>query len=161
MESSRASTIQPIDVGAVAKAHMRFGLHAVVFCLTMLCACASAINTEAPISASDQQLARAFEEHERHLQVEGTGTVTRLLSDDNDGGRHQRFIVRLGSGQTLLIAHNIDLAPRIVSLEIGDDVEFFGEYEWNSEGGIIHWTHHDPNRRHTAGWLKHKGRVYQ
>ena len=141
---------------------MKFGLLALVLCLTALGACTSApaINTKGA-SESDRRLARAFDQHESDLQVEGTGTVTRLLSDDNEGSRHQRFIVELGTGQTLLIAHNIDLAPRIISLEVGDEVRFFGEYEWNPKGGTIHWTHRDPNRHHTAGWIKHEGRVYQ
>lgn len=43
----------------------------------------------------------------------GEGVVDRALSDDNDGSRHQRFILRLASGQTLLIAHNIDISLRI------------------------------------------------
>jgi len=60
-----------------------------------------------------------------------------------------------------LISHNIDLAPRIDLLEVGDEVEFFGEYEWNAKGGTIHWTHHDPKGRHEAGWLKHEGHIYQ
>jgi hypothetical protein len=119
------------------------------------------INTNGNVSESDQRLARAFHEHETDLQVEGTGTVSRLLSDDNDGSRHQRFIVELKTGQTILIAHNVDLAPRIISLDVGDEIRFFGEYEWNEKGGTIHWTHHDPIRRHTAGWIKHEGRVYQ
>jgi hypothetical protein len=105
-------------------------------------------------SGSDSVLAQAFERRQTNLQVEGNGTVARLLSDDRDGSKHQRFILKLGSGQTLLIAHNIDLAPRIDSLAVGDDVEFFGEYEWNSKGGVIHWTHHDPNRAHVSGWIK-------
>jgi|ERR1700752_5293109 len=142
---------------------MKFGLLAVILCLTALVACttAPAINTKGAVSESDQRLANAFDQHARHLQVEGTGTVTRLLPDDNEGDRHQRFIVELKTGQTLLIAHNIDLAPEIISLEVGDEVEFFGEYEWNEKGGTIHWTHRDPNRHHIAGWLKHKGSVYQ
>ncbi len=94
-------------------------------------------------------------------QVRGSGTVIRTLSDDNKGSRHQRFIIKLASGQTLLIAHNIDLAQRISFLKVGDSVEFYGVYESNSKGGVIHWTHHDPNNRHEAGWLKHKGRLYQ
>lgn len=78
-----------------------------------------------------------------------------------DGSQHQRFIVELSSGQTLLIAHNIDIAPRINSLQVGDSVRFYGEYEWNPQGGIIHWTHHDPNGYHVGGWIKHNGRTYQ
>ena len=94
-------------------------------------------------------------------QVSGSGRVVRILSDDNDGSRHQRFILGLSSGQTLLVAHNIDLAPRISSLSTGDTVKFYGEYEANPQGGVIHWTHHDPQGRHVAGWLEHRGRRYQ
>lgn len=112
-------------------------------------------------SGSDETLARAFAQRTSNIQVEGQGVVRRVLSDDNDGSRHQRFIVALASGQTLLISHNIDLAPRVAGLRKGDVVSFSGEYEWNAEGGVIHWTHHDPNKRHTPGWIKHKGELYQ
>ena len=94
-------------------------------------------------------------------QVQGTGMVLRVLPDDNDGSRHQRLILELSSGRTLLIAHNIDLAPRISSLSSGDSVSFYGQYESNDQGGVIHWTHRDPQGRHTAGWLEHSGRRYQ
>ncbi|PTC02173.1 hypothetical protein C9980_24285 [Vibrio mediterranei] len=113
------------------------------------------------IHANDIQLRRAYENQQSDLQVKGEGTVSRVLSDDNKGSRHQRFILRLDSRQTLLVAHNIDLAPRIPDLKVGDRVQFFGEYEWNSKGGVIHWTHHDPRNRHEHGWLKHQGKVYQ
>lgn len=94
-------------------------------------------------------------------QIRGSGSVVRTLSDDNSGDRHQRFIIRLSSGQTLLVAHNIDLAPRINNIGQNDTVEFNGEYEWNDQGGLVHWTHHDPAGRHASGWLKHQGRTYQ
>jgi cold shock CspA family protein len=94
-------------------------------------------------------------------QMGGEGLVERVLADDNDGSRHQRFILRLASGQTLLIAHNIDIANRIEALRIGERVEFYGQYESNPQGGVIHWTHHDPDGNHVAGWLKHNGIVYQ
>lgn len=103
----------------------------------------------------------AFNEQKSGIQVQGEGVVLKLLADDNDGKRHQRFILTLPSGQTLLIAHNIDLAPRIATLKAGDLVAFNGVYEWNAKGGVIHWTHHDPARRHQAGWLKHSGQTYQ
>jgi uncharacterized protein DUF3465 len=112
-------------------------------------------------SSSDSELARAFESRSSNVQVEGQGSVAKLLSDDTDGGRHQRFILRLQSGQTVLVAHNIDIAPRVDPIREGDTVRFSGEYKWNSKGGVIHWTHHDPNGRHPGGWLKHGGRTYQ
>jgi hypothetical protein len=110
---------------------------------------------------SDDALGNAFANRISNQQVTGQGTVVKILSDDNDGSRHQRFIVRLDSGQTLLMSHNIDLAPRIDSLREGDTVAFYGEYEWNPKGGVIHWTHHDPEGRHPAGWIKHNGQTYQ
>lgn len=106
-------------------------------------------------------LAEAYASRRSDLQVRGSGEVQRVLSDDTHGSRHQRFILELSSGQTLLVAHNIDLAPRIPQLAVGDIVEFFGEYEWNDKGGVIHWTHHDPDGRHVGGWLQHRGRRYE
>ena len=103
----------------------------------------------------------AFTAQNSGSQVTGEGTVTKLLTDDNEGSRHQRFILTLASGQTLLVAHNIDLAPRIASLKSGDTVAFNGVYEWNAKGGVIHWTHRDPSGRHEAGWLNHAGQTYQ
>ncbi|WP_136062867.1 DUF3465 domain-containing protein [Pontiella sulfatireligans] len=91
----------------------------------------------------------------------GVGTVSRILSDDNTGSRHQRFILKLSSNRTILIAHNIDVAPRIESLKVGDTISFNGMYEWNSKGGVVHWTHRDPNGRHEAGWLQKAGKKYQ
>ena len=110
---------------------------------------------------NDNAIGRAFNSRTSEIQVEGEGVVSRILSDDLNGSRHQRFIVRLGTGQTVLITHNIDLAPRIDGLREGDTVAFNGEYVWNAEGGVIHWTHHDPQGRHVSGWIKHKGRTYQ
>jgi len=110
---------------------------------------------------ADNSIAHAFATRTSDVQVEGEGVVTHILSDDSSGSRHQRFVVRLPSGQTLLIAHNIDIAPRVDRLREGDSIAFNGEYVWNSEGGMVHWTHHDPEGKHVAGWLKHNGRTYQ
>ena len=138
--------------------HFILGL---VCILSVGCSSASVAPSSQAPSSSDEVFARAFEQHTSNLQVEGQGVVRRVLSDDNNGSRHQRFIVALSSGQTLLIAHNIDLAPRVISLREGDTVSFSGEYEWNPEGGVIHWTHRDSSKRHLAGWIKHNGEVYQ
>lgn len=128
----------------------------------------SSILSEAPSSIleqntvnSDAIIANAFSNHESNLQVSGQGIVIRLLPDDTRGSRHQKFIIKLSTGQTLLIAHNIDLAPRISILREGDSVQFYGEYEWNEKGGVLHWTHRDPEGVHEAGWLQHQGQRYQ
>jgi hypothetical protein len=112
-------------------------------------------------AGGDAALARAFDDHASDLEVEGQGTVVRVLADDDEGARHQRFILRLDSGQTLLIAHNIDVAPRVDGLAVGDVVAFRGVYEWSAEGGTVHWTHRDPGGGHAAGWLRRDGHVYQ
>jgi hypothetical protein len=111
----------------------------------------------------------AFANRRSNIQVKGQGIVVKILGDDFEGSRHQRFIIKLSSGQTLLIAHNIDLAPRVNDLQIGDFILFYGEYEWNPQGGVIHWTHRDrgawteSNRQgnHVAGWIEHQGKRYQ
>ena len=106
-------------------------------------------------------IGEAFRNKTSNLQVESNGIVTAILSDDTVGTRHQKFILKLSSGQTLLVAHNIDLSSRLDNLKKGDTVEFSGEYEWSDKGGVIHWTHHDPAGKHIGGWLKHNGRVYR
>jgi hypothetical protein len=121
-------------------------------------------STSSPAPASAGSPAPAFGTSP-YLQpgepVEASGVVERVLPDDNSGSRHQRFIVRLASGQTLLIAHNIDIAPRVAGLARGDTVSFSGLYEANDKGGVVHWTHHDPSGRHSAGWIEHEGHRYQ
>ena len=109
----------------------------------------------------DAELMEAYRNGVSDLIVEGTGRVERLLSDDDEGSRHQRFILRLESGQTLVVSHNIDVAPRINALRAGDTVRFRGEYEWNQQGGILHWTHDDPKDWHADGWLEHRGVRYE
>jgi cold shock CspA family protein len=116
---------------------------------------------ESPTSSADKAGLNIYQAPQSGVQIGGEGLVERVLADDNDGSRHQRFILRLASGQTLLIAHNIDIANRIEALRIGDRVEFYGQYESNPQGGVIHWTHHDPDGNHAAGWLKHNGIVFQ
>ena len=95
------------------------------------------------------------------VQVQGSGRVVALLPDDNKGSRHQRFIVEVDPGFTVLLAHNIDLAPRVAQLAMGDRVSFYGEYVWNEKGGVVHWTHHDPGGRHVDGWIQREGQIYQ
>ena len=137
---------------------------AVVVCALIWSGCGSASQTSLQNGVAafdDSPIGRAFKNRTSNVQVEDEGVVTRILADDLAGRRHQRFVVRLASGQTVLIAHNIDIAARVAALQEGDSVRFYGEYVWNEKGGMVHWTHHDPKGMHAAGWLKHKGRTYQ
>jgi hypothetical protein len=113
-----------------------------------------------PLNSASTSVVLAFERKQSHVWVEGDGSVKKLLEDDNKGSRHQRFLVSISGQQTLLFAHNIDLAPRLNDLQVGDAVAFRGEYIYNPKGGVVHWTHHDPNG-HNSGWIKHNGKTYE
>jgi hypothetical protein len=88
------------------------------------------------------------------------GEILRLLPDDQAGSRHQRFVIRLSSGRTLLVSHNLDLSDR-VPIEAGDRVRVRGDFEWSAAGGTIHWTHLDPRNTREGGWIIHKDVRYQ
>jgi len=85
--------------------------------------------------------------------------VRRLLSDDHEGSRHQRIILQLRNENTLLVAHNIDIAKR-VPIGMGDRMQFRGMYEWNELGGLVHWTHHDPHGVEDGGWIRYRSETY-
>jgi hypothetical protein len=113
-----------------------------------------------PRSTPSSQQAGIAEKWRAGQWVEVTGTVQRMLKDDNEGSRHQRFILQLPERRTLLIAHNIDLAER-VPLRQGDSVRLRGRYESNDRGGVIHWTHHDPQGFTSGGWIEYNGARYR
>ncbi|MFA6957776.1 MAG: DUF3465 domain-containing protein [Thermoanaerobaculia bacterium] len=107
----------------------------------------------------DSRLVDAWRSRRSNTWVEGSGNVEALLPDDREGSRHQKFIVRIDRELTVLVSHNIDLAPR-VPLDKGDAVSFRGEYVWNAKGGLVHWTHHDPQGKN-GGWIRVGRQVYE
>lgn len=102
----------------------------------------------------------AAERQQRDVWIVGTGTVDRLLRDDTKAPRHQRFVVRIDHGLTLLFAHNIDVAPR-VPFKRGDTIAFRGKYVWNEQGGVVHWTHRDKRDRNAGGWIIWNGQNFR
>jgi len=112
-------------------------------------------------SSNDFILQDAFEHQKSDIQVEGEGKISKILPDDTNGIRHQKMIVVLNSGQSILLTHNIDLAGKVNPIRLGDSIAFNGEYVWNEKGGLVHWTHHDPKGHHVAGWLKYNEKIYQ
>lgn len=113
-----------------------------------------------PVRDDADKVAEGFKYIKSDFIVEVPGKVVHILPDDNEGSRHQRFILELSNEQTVLVAHNIDLAP-YVPLEKYDEVTVKGEYEYNEKGGVVHWTHHDPKGWHEGGWIRHAGKTYE
>lgn len=110
--------------------------------------------------AGVEMLMAAYESQQSKVWVEVSGVVHKTLADDNKGSRHQRFIYKLNNGHTVLVAHNIDLAP-YVPLEQGDALNIRGRYEWNKKGGVLHWTHHDSKGHIRGGWIELDGKQYK
>ena len=118
-------------------------------------------NPSTQVEYTGSSLEYAISNRLSDTQVQGNGIVLTVLPDDNQGSRHQKLLVKLKDGHVILIAHNIDLAPRIDVIRKGDQLAFNGEFEWNEKGGVVHWTHHDPQNKHPHGWLEHLGQRYQ
>lgn len=108
----------------------------------------------------ERAILEAFAAKRSNLLVEVRGRVKRKLADDTEGSPHQKWILELASGHTVLVAHNLDLAPR-VPLEAGDELLVRGEYEYSREGGVLHWTHDDPKGKHPGGWVELRGKRYE
>lgn len=127
--------------------------------LVALLVAASACGTAGSGNAAIQS---DFTEHRSNVEVTADGQVTRLLSDEHGPeGTHQRFIVQLtGVEQTVLIDNNVDIGRR-AAVAVGDAVTVHGEYVWNDQGGLIHFTHHDPAHTHEGGWIDAKGVRYE
>ena len=114
---------------------------------------------ELPRDTGDAALRAAHAAERRNVPIEFSAVVIKLLKDDREGLQHQRFLVK-AAGLTVLVAHNIDLAPR-APVTIGATVRLRGEYVWNDKGGVMHWTHRDPRGRHAAGFIEVGGRRVQ
>lgn len=86
--------------------------------------------------------------------VTGWGVVKKVLPDDTVPPCHQRFLLVDPTGETLLIANNIDRWPRLADLHVGDIVEFKGEFKDGERGYLVHWTHPDPSGRRPGGYVR-------
>lgn len=85
---------------------------------------------------------------------DGVGRGQELLPDDTVPPCHQRFLLVDPTGETLLIANNIDKWPRLADLHAGDIVEFKGEFKDTERGYLVHWTHPDTSGRRPGGYIR-------
>ncbi|MDX2147642.1 MAG: DUF3465 domain-containing protein [Planctomycetota bacterium] len=109
-------------------------------------------------------IAQLFRERRSNVWVEAAGRVERVLADDSTGSPHQRFIVKVEGGPTVLVAHNLEGSDRVPA-QPGDLVRFRGEYEYTDRGGTVHFTHRPMFGRKkdvatAGGWIDHKGTRY-
>jgi len=137
-------------------------LAALSACLSIeLTACSSRAEPSAAVSPPAQaEVLQAQRMQVRKVEVTLEAPVVKILSDDTEGIPHQRFLIGLANGSTVLIAHDTRMAPR-VPVNRGDMVRVHGEYIWNEKGGVIHWTHHTDTPRHEGGWIDFNGMRYE
>ena len=128
---------------------------AAVMAAAWLVACGAAAQPDDAAIVSD------FQNHQSNVEVTADGTVVRLLPDRTSAtGMHEQFIVKLSSGEiTIEVEHNISIAAR-VPVALGDHVIVHGEFIWNAQGGVIHFTHHDPKGTHEGGYIQDNGKTY-
>ena len=109
----------------------------------------------------DGAIVQDFQDHRSQVEVTADATVVQVLPDRvSASGTHEQFIIRLTSGDlTLLVEHNLSIAQR-APVAVGDHVIVHGEYIWNGQGGLIHFTHHDPEGRHEGGFIQDSGVRY-
>ncbi|MFQ5912800.1 MAG: DUF3465 domain-containing protein [Nitrospinota bacterium] len=114
---------------------------------------------KAPVRTSELSAEDAFRLRRSGVFLTAQGRVVRILKDDRKGVSHQRFILRLESGLTLLILHNTFVAAR-VPVRLGGRLRVRGEYRWNAKGGLLHFTHRPAGRargrpgKGLGGWIR-------
>lgn len=113
------------------------------------------------LSQIDQsQLIEAQQSRAKKKEILFSARVKRLLPDDTKGLPHQRFLLEIENGSTVLVAHDTKYAPK-VPIQVGDILVIKGEYIWNRKGGIVHWTHRSDTPKHEGGYIEFDGQRYQ
>ncbi|WP_193755572.1 DUF3465 domain-containing protein [Psychromonas sp. psych-6C06] len=93
--------------------------------------------------------------------VTSVGRITKILDNQQTPYVSQRILIRLSSGRKILIQHNLNEAPAVNNLAIGEMITFSGIYNWNSQGGMINATHQIADLPQRSGWLKYQDITYQ
>jgi hypothetical protein len=120
--------------------------------------CSGAVRPDNAQAIDDIQNGRSGDE----VIVEGMVTHVGRTSH-GESGTHEHFDIRISSGaaeQDILIADNITVGVQ-APVKRGDDVIVKGVLEVDPNGPVIHWTHHDPENRHQAGFVMLGGRIYE
>ena len=106
----------------------------------------------------------AWRQQHSFVEVTASGSVASVLGTQHGpSGTHEGFLLHLrgsgGHGLTVRVEDNVDITGPI-PLAPGDDVEVRGEYIYDAGGGLIHYTHNDPQGRHPGGYVRAEGRTF-
>ncbi len=111
-------------------------------------------------ASNDSALVNAVNSKRNVDFLEASGvTVIELLADDTQGLPHEKFIVRLSNGATVLCVFNLDMGQRI-PLKVGDIVDLGGQFKWTNVGALMHWLHADTQNRRPDGYVDLNGKRY-
>lgn len=114
----------------------------------------------ARVSSNDADLVRAVQDRRYVSFVTASQvTVSKVMEDDTLGKPHQRWYVRLSSGDEVFCVYNLDMGKR-VPLKLGDVISMGGEFKWTSRGALLHWLHHDPRNNRPDGFVEVGGTRY-
>ncbi|HLJ66786.1 MAG TPA: DUF3465 domain-containing protein [Chloroflexota bacterium] len=100
----------------------------------------------------------AFRAHRSGVWLTLGARVQRTLPDEQGTYRHQRFITVCPDGRTVLIVNDVSIGQRVPVVD-GATVGVRGQYVWNALGGLVHFTHHDPQGA-AGGWILFRSRLY-
>jgi len=123
----------------------------------VLAACAGSGQPNADVYA-------AFAAQRSRVEVTASGSVTRVLGTrQGPSGNHEGFLVRLSGPAanplTIRVEDNVDITGPI-PIAPGDRVEVRGEYIYAADGGLIHFTHHNPRGSHPGGYVRVGDKVF-
>lgn len=110
--------------------------------------------------SDDAALVKAVENKQqvKYLQAANM-VVVKVLPEDNQGLRHQKWVVKLSSGKTVTAVYNTSMCEE-VPVQVGDVVGLGGHFLWTNQGPIIHWLHKDPKRNRPDGYVELAGKKY-
>lgn len=101
---------------------------------------------------------KAFHDRDTGAWLTVSGKIIQLLPDEYGSLQHQRFIVRCASGLTVLIVNDVSIGTRVPVAD-GDMVAVHGLYVWNSQGGLVHFTHRAEGGG-AGGWILFRDHIY-
>jgi hypothetical protein len=136
---------------------MVHGNRVAAIALLVLCACSS--QPEQPDNAS---ICNDYGSQATNQEVIAHGRVGEILGTrPGRSGSHEGFLLKLDGDcdLTLKVETNVSITGP-VPIHRGEIVIVKGEYVYDPLGGILHWTHHDPEGRHVAGYVVSDGKTY-